>query len=245
MHAENYFGAGGLDRHVLESVRLRYPVSLHGAGLSIGSAEGWSAAHLEKLATLVERVQPVFVSEHLCWGANADGHLNDLLPLPRTHEALELVAERVHRVQDRLRRRLLIENVSAYVTFPESEMGEGDFLAELARSTGCGLLLDVNNLHVNELNHCASARAQMEALRAESIVEIHLAGHAVTEHGVIDDHGDRVAAPVWRLFEEAIERFGPRPTLIEWDTNVPPLCVLLEEAGKANVRLESRHAAAA
>lgn len=245
MHAENYFGAGGLDRHVLEQVRSRYPVSLHGVGLAIGSAEGWSAAHLEKLAALVERVEPVFVSEHLCWGARAGGQLNDLLPLAHTREALELVAGRVHRVQDRLRRRLLIENVSAYVAFPESEMGEGEMLAELARSTGCGLLLDVNNLHVNEVNHSASARAQMDALRAESIIEIHLAGHAVTEHGAIDDHGDRVAAPVWRLFEEAIERFGPRPTLVEWDTNVPPLQVLLEEAGKANARLERQHAVAA
>lgn len=245
MHAENYFGAGGLDRHVLEHVRSRYPVSLHGVGLAIGSAEGWSAAHLEKLAALVERVEPIFVSEHLCWGANVAGHFNDLLPVPHTREALALVAERVQRVQDRLRRRLLIENVSAYVTFPESEMGEGELLAELACLTGCGLLLDVNNLHVNELNHGASARTQMAALSAGSIVEFHLAGHAVTQHGAIDDHGDRVAAPVWRLFEEAIERFGPRPTLIEWDTNVPPLDVLLEEAAKANARLESRHAAAA
>ncbi len=245
MHAENYFGAGGLDRHVLERVRSRYPVSLHGVGLAIGSAEGWSPAHLEKLAALVERVEPILVSEHLCWGAKAGGHLNDLLPLAHTRETLELVAGRVHRVQDRLRRRLLVENVSAYVAFPESEMGEGELLAELARRTGCGLLLDVNNLHVNEVNHGASARAQMDALRAESIIEIHLAGHALTEQGAIDDHGDRVAAPVWRLFEEAIERFGPRPTLVEWDTSVPPLQVLLEEAGKANARLERQHAVAA
>jgi hypothetical protein len=230
---------------VLERVRSRYPVSLHGVGLAIGSVEGWSAAHLEKLAALVERVEPHFVSEHLCWGANATGHFNDLLPLPHTAEALVFVAERVHRVQDRLRRRLLVENVSAYLTFPESEMEEGDFLAELARRTGCGLLLDVNNLYVNELNHGTSARAQMAALAAGSIAEIHLAGHAVTERGVIDDHGDRVAAPVWRLYEEAIERFGPRPTLIEWDTNVPALDVLLEEAGEANAYLRRRHAAAA
>jgi hypothetical protein len=214
-------------------------------GLAIGSAQGWSETHLGKLAALVERVDPLFVSEHLCWGATASGHFNDLLPLPHTAEALTLVAERVQRLQDRLHRRVLVENVSAYLTFPESEMGEGEFLAELAHRTGCGLLLDVNNLYVNERNHGASARAQMNLLSPESVVEIHLAGHAVAEGGVIDDHGDRVAAPVWRLYEEAIARLGPRPTLIEWDTNVPALEVLVEEAGMANAYLKGRHAAAA
>ena len=214
MHAENYFGAGGLDRHVLDRVRSRYPVSLHGVGLAIGSVEGWSTAHLEKLAALVERVAPVFVSEHLCWGTNAGGHFNDLLPLPYTREALALVCRRVERVQDRLRRRLLVENVTAYLRFDKAEMGEGEFLAEVARQTGCGLLLDVNNLYVNERNHGVSAREQLDAISPASVFEIHLAGHAVTEHGLIDDHGDRVAQPVWKLYEEAIERFGPRPTLI-------------------------------
>jgi uncharacterized protein (UPF0276 family) len=240
VHSENYFGAGGYDRHVLERVRADYPVSLHGVGLGLGSARGFSTVHLEKLAALAAWVEPAFVSEHLCWGATASQHLNDLLPLPYSREALELVAGRVEAVQDALRRRILVENVSAYVDPGGGEMPEGEFLAELARRTGCGVLLDVNNLYVNQHNLGRDALAQLELLH--SVEEIHVAGHLARGGLLIDHHGDRVAAPVWRLYEAALERFGPVPTLIEWDTDIPALEVLLEEAAKADERLRARHA---
>jgi hypothetical protein len=230
VHSENYFGAGGYDRHVLERVRADYPVSLHGVGLGLGSARGFSTVHLEKLAALAAWVEPAFVSEHLCWGATASQHLNDLLPLPYSREALELVAGRVEAVQDALRRRILVENLSAYVD-AGGEIPEGEFLAELARRTGCGLLLDVNNLYVNQRNLGRDARAQFELL--DSVEEIHLAGHLERGGLLIDHHGARVADEVWRLYETALERFGPVPTLIEWDTDIPPLGVLLDEARKA------------
>jgi len=239
VHSENYFGAGGYDRHVLERVRADFPVSLHGVGLGLGSVEGWSEQHLEKLASLVERIEPALVSEHLCWGASSNLSFNDLLPLSYTAEALKLAAARVSRVQDRLRRRILVENVSTYLFIEESEMCEAEFLAELARRSGCGVLLDVNNLYVNQVNHGADALAQMQLLAPASVEEIHLAGHLVSEKGLIDHHGDRVAEPVWRLYEAALKRFGSVPTLIEWDTDVPPLGVLLEEAAKAAARMEA------
>jgi uncharacterized protein (UPF0276 family) len=244
VHSENYFGAGGYDRHVLEGLRRDYPVSLHGVGLGLGSAGAWDESHLAELARLVERIEPVLVSEHLAWSATAERHFNDLLPLPYTEEALALVAERVHRVQDRLARRILVENVSAYLQFAESEMSEGAFLAELARRTGCGVLLDVNNLYVNQVNLGSSAAAAIESLDLRSVEEIHVAGHLRTDDLVIDTHGGRVAAPVWGLYAAALERFGRVPTLVEWDTDLPPLAVLLEEAGKARRLMEAPHAIA-
>jgi len=231
VHSENYFGAGGYDRHVLEQVRAHYAVSLHGVGLGLGSAEGFSAAHLAGLADLAGWIEPALVSEHLCWGAAAGRHFNDLLPLPYSREALALVAGRVELVQDALRRRILVENVSAYVEPEGGEMQEGEFLGELARLTGCGLLLDVNNLYVNQHNLGRDARTQLAPLR--SVEEIHLAGHLRRGELLIDHHGDRVADAVWQLYQAALERFGPVPTLIEWDTDIPPLEVLLEEAMKA------------
>jgi len=245
VHSENYFGAGGLDRHALESVRRDYPVSLHGVGLALGSASGIDEGHAARLKALVNRVEPVFVSEHLCWGALAGRHFNDLLPMPFTREALELVCARVGWLQDLLGRRILVENVSAYVEPGVPEMSEGEFLAALARRAGCGLLLDVNNLYVNQANLGRDALAQMDALRPESVEEIHLAGHSPGPHGLVDTHSARVCDDVWRLYDAALERFGPVPTLVEWDTDVPALSVLLEEAGKAQARMESRHALAA
>lgn len=242
VHSENYFGVGGYDLHVLERVRADYPVSLHGVGLGLGSAEGWDENHLEQLAALAGRVKPILVSEHLSWSAVAGRHFNDLFPLPYTQESLVLVTERVQRVQDRLRRRLLVENVSAYLEFATSEMSEGEFIAELVRRTGCGVLLDVNNLYVNQVNHGSDAMATMNALSPRSVDEIHLAGHLVTEDGLIDTHGDRVIEPVWRLYEAALQRFGTVSTLIEWDTDIPPLAVLLEEAARARAMMEARHA---
>jgi uncharacterized protein (UPF0276 family) len=245
VHSENYFGAGGIDRHALERVRRDYPVSLHGVGLGLGSAAGLDARHAERLKALVGHVEPVFVSEHLCWGALARRHFNDLLPLPFTREALELVSARVGWLQDLLGRRILVENVSAYVEPAVPEMSEGEFLAALARRTGCGLLLDVNNLYVNQANLGRDALAQMEALRPESVEEIHLAGHSAGAHGLVDTHGARVADAVWDLYDAALERFGPVPTLVEWDTDLPALAVLLEEARKAQARMDPRHALAA
>jgi uncharacterized protein (UPF0276 family) len=245
VHSENYFGEGGRDLHVLERLRADYPVSLHGVGIGLGSAAGWDARHLERLAALVARVQPALVSEHLCWTADGLQHFHDLLPLPYTAEALALVAERVCRVQERLGRRILVENISAYANFAASEMSEAEFLAELVPRTGCGILLDVNNLYVNQLNHGADAAAAMALLPGAAIEEIHLAGHLVTERGAIDHHGDRVAAPVWRLYAQALERFGPRPTLVEWDTDIPALGVLLDEAALARSLLEESRAVAA
>jgi uncharacterized protein (UPF0276 family) len=245
VHSENYFGAGGYDLHMLERLRAEYPVSLHGVGLGAGSASRWDERHLERLAHLVERVQPVFVSEHLSWSATGARHFNDLLPLPHTQEALVLLTARVQRMQERLGRRILLENISSYVEFAASEMTEGEFLAELARRTGCGVLLDVNNLYVNQVNHGWDARASLRALRPGSVEEIHLAGYVASEEGLIDTHGARVAPPVWSLYEAALERFGPVPTLIEWDTDLPALGVLLGEAAKARAFMEAALAIAA
>jgi uncharacterized protein (UPF0276 family) len=238
VHSENYFGAGGYDRHVLERVRRDYPVSLHGVGLGLGSADGFSPTHLARLADLVSWMEPALVSEHLCWTAASGRHLNDLLPLPRSREALDLAARRVEIVQDALRRRLLVENVSAYVA-AGGEMDEGEFIAELSRRTGCGVLLDVNNLYVNQRNLGTDPLAVIRAL--EEVDEIHLAGHLDTGSLLIDHHGDQVAEPVWRLYDAAVERFGRVPALVEWDTDLPPLATLLREAEKA----EARHAVAA
>jgi uncharacterized protein len=233
VHSENYFGAGGYDRHVLERVRAGYAVSLHGVGLGLGSACDFSATHLARLADLAAWIEPVFVSEHLCWGATQGRHFNDLLPLPHSREALDLVAKRVQLVQDALRRRILVENISAYVDAEGGEMLEGEFLAELARRTGCGVLLDVNNLYVNQVNLGRSALQTIGALPVDGVEEIHLAGHLPRGGLLIDHHGCRVDAAVWRLYDAALERFGPVPTLIEWDTDIPALGVLLEEATKA------------
>ncbi len=230
---------------MLERVRADYAVSLHGVGLGLGSARELSAAHLAKLADLAAWIEPVFVSEHLCWTAAAGRHFNDLLPLPYSGEGLTLLARRIELVQDALRRRILVENISAYVEPQGSEMQEGEFLAELARRTGCGVLLDVNNLYVNQVNLNREALKAIHAIPRDCVEEIHLAGHLSRGELLIDHHGDRVGAAVWDLYEAALQRFGPLPTLIEWDTEIPPLEVLLDEAAKADARLKARNALAA
>jgi hypothetical protein len=245
VHSENYFAAGGRERAVLESLARDYPLSLHGVGLGLGSAGALSAPHVAGLRELVARIDPVFVSEHLCWGTAADRHFNDLLPLPYTEEALALVSERVAQLQDLLGRRVLVENISSYLEPAPGDMSEGEFLAALAQRSGCGLLVDVNNLYVNQVNLGRDALGQMRALDPRSVEEIHLAGHCAGEHCLVDTHGTRVAEPVWRLYEAALGLFGPVPTLIEWDTDVPALAVLLDEAAKAQARLNARHALAA
>lgn len=245
VHSENYFGAGGYDLHVLERVRRDYPVSLHGVGLGLGSAVGWEVTHLQRLRQLVQRIQPAAVSEHLCWNAAANQVFNDLLPIPYTEETLSLLASRIDQVQESLGCPILVENLSAYLCFSDSAMGEGPFLRELARRTGCGLLLDVNNLYVNQVNHGADAAAIIDSVDAASVWEIHLAGHQVTAEGLVDTHGDRVAPPVWRLYEQAVGRFGAVPTLVEWDTDIPALATLLDEVRTADAVLQGSHVAIA
>ncbi|MES2104607.1 MAG: DUF692 domain-containing protein [Pseudomonadota bacterium] len=243
VHSENYFGDGGYDLHVLQHLRRDYAVSLHGVGLGMGSAQGFSVSHLQRLLQLVERIQPGLVSEHLCWGAIAGRHLNDLLPLPLIKSALDLVCDRVDQSQDMLKRKILLENVSTYLRFSGEDMSEAEFLAQVARRTGCGILLDVNNLYVNQCNHgedALQALAHLAKLPAGTVGEIHLAGHLLAGDCVIDNHGSRVDGKVWELYRHTCRLLGTDiPTLIEWDTDIPELAVLLGEAGKAEqYRLE-------
>jgi len=233
VHSENFFHDGGASLHALERARERWPVSLHGVGLSLASADALSGSHLDKLARLVERVEPALVSEHLCWGGVGGVHFNDLLPMPYTRESLALMVERVGRVQERLGRTILVENLSAYVEFRDCEMTETAFLAELSRRSGCGLLLDVNNLYVNAVNFGFDPEARLAELPGAAIGEMHLAGHHVGEDCLVDTHDTRVCDAVWSLYASACRRFGPRPTLIEWDAKLPALDVLLDEAGRA------------
>lgn len=245
VHTENYLGDGGHDLHVLTHLRERYPVSLHGVGLGLGSVHGFDPAHVQRIAALAKRIQPRFVSEHLCWGAVADRTLNDLLPLPRTDAALALMTARVQRLQDALQRQVLVENISSYLCFADDALDEADFLNELARRSGCGLLLDVNNLYVNQCNHGSDAATVIDAIDPRHVGEVHLAGHLVTELAVIDHHGDRVCDAVWNLYRHALRRCGAVPTLIEWDTDVPALDVLLDEAARADACLAALAAEAA
>ncbi|WP_454743619.1 MNIO family bufferin maturase [Cupriavidus necator] len=242
VHTENYMGGGSAPGY-LDAIRRDYPISLHGVGLSLGSAEGLDSAHLARVHEMVERVEPGLVSEHLSWSITDGKYLADLLPLPMTEEALVIVCGHVDHVQSVLRRRILVENPSTYLRFCHSTIPEWEFLAEVARRTGCGILCDVNNIYVSACNHGWDARAYLGALSPAAIGEIHLAGHSVRqlEQGRvlrIDDHGSRVAPKVWALYEDALQRFGPVPTLIEWDTAVPALDVLLEEAAVAEAVLK-------
>ena len=239
VHAENYMG-GGPALRALERLRADYPLSVHGVGLSLGSAEGLDGAHLERLARLVERLQPALVSEHLSWSVTGGAYLNHLLPLPYTEEALDVLCAQVARAQERLGRPLLVENPSGYLRFRDSPIPEPEFLNALARRTGCGLLCDVNNVYVTCTNLGGDAVAWLDALDPFAVGEIHLAGHAVNDAAgrtiLIDDHGSPVADAVWTLLDHARRRFGAKPTLIEWDTDVPALSVLLAEAVKAATR---------
>ncbi len=242
VHTENYLG-GGSAAHYLDMIRRDYPISLHGVGLSLGSAEGIDAAHLARVRDLVDRIQPGLVSEHLSWSIVGGVYLADLLPLPMTEEALDLVCRHVEQVQDNLKRPILIENPSTYLRFHHSTIPEWEFIAEVAQRTSCGILCDVNNIYVSASNHDWDAIVYLAALPPASIGEIHLAGHSVRELDGgqiirIDDHGTQVSAEVWALYREALKRFGQVPTLIEWDNNVPSLDILLAEAGLAEVALK-------
>lgn len=240
VHTENYLGEGGFDLHVLEQVRRDYPLSFHGVGLGLGSAVPLDLSHLAKVAALVRRFEPALVSEHLCWSTVATRHLNDLLPLPFTEESLEVVVRHVDQLQACLRRTVLLENISSHLRFRHDVMLETQFLAEVASRTGCAILLDVNNLFVNQCNHGEDAAAALECIPRAAVQEMHLAGHLVTQDSVVDHHGSKVSPEVWALYERAVERFGDIPTLVEWDTDVPPLDVLLQEVATARQTLDKR-----
>ena len=233
VHSENFFHAGGASLHVLERAREIYPISLHGVGLSLASADTLRTSHLSKLKRLVDHIQPVLVSEHLCWGAINGKHFNDLLPFPYTGEALDLLCDRVDQVQTTLQRTILIENLSAYLQFVQAEMDEFTFLAELSRRTGCGILLDVNNLYVNASNFDYDPWPLIVQLPIAAIGEIHLAGHTRTADCLIDTHSDVVCEGVWDLYRRVLGHVGAVPTLIEWDADIPALEVLLEQASMA------------
>jgi uncharacterized protein (UPF0276 family) len=244
VHSENFFGDGGAPLAWLERFRGAYPLSLHGVGLSLGSADGLDKGHLAKLEALVRRFEPLMVSEHLSWSAIGGRHANDLLPLPYTEEALALVIERVDRVQEYLRRPILLENVSTYYAFPESSIPEWEFVAAVARASACRILLDVNNIHVNAFNHRFDARRYLGAIDPASVAEIHLGGFEQGDGCLIDTHGAPVSPEVWSLYEAAVARFGAQPTLVEWDTDIPALDVLLAETRKACAILAPREASA-
>jgi uncharacterized protein (UPF0276 family) len=242
VHTENYLVDGGPRLRQLERIRERYALSLHGVGLSLGSAEPPDPAHLARVRRLADRFAPALLSEHIAWSIESGHYLNDLFPIPYTEEALTLVARNVRVAQDALGRPLMVENPSSYLRFVDSTMPECEFVAEIARRAGCGILLDINNIHVSAHNHGFAVADYLETIPGAVIGEFHLAGHAMREiEGssiLIDDHASRVDEPVWRLFEAALARYGPRPTLIEWDNAIPPLEVLLEERGAAQRRLD-------
>ena len=250
VHSENFFGAGGAALAVLREGRAHYPISLHGVGLALGSAVGLDAWHLDQLAALVAHIDPVSVSDHACFARGDFNsqtiHAADLLPIPFSHDALDVMCTNVQQVQDRLKRSIAVENLSAYITCDGSEMPETAFLNALAQRTGCQLLVDVNNIYVNALNDqindplnkrstdpLTQCITWIDAIHPAHVAEIHLAGHIDCGDIVIDDHGSRVKPPVWALYQHAIQRFGNTPTLIEWDTDVPALDVLLAEAAMA------------
>ena len=242
VHSENYFGDGGQALYFLERFRSHYPLSLHGVGLSLGSTDPLNLSHLKKLKGLADRFEPGLISDHLCWSSVGGQFLNDLLPLPYTEEALNHVVTRVSEAQDYLRRQILVENVSSYLQYKHSTIAEWEFLAEVARRAGCGILLDVNNIYVSAQNHEFDPNLFIDAIPADSVLEIHLAGFDSNGDCLIDTHAKPVFDAVWSLYTHTIERLGAKPTLIEWDTDIPVLDVLLSEAWKARTILQKHDA---
>ena len=243
VHSENFFG-GGASLHTLLKVREHYPVSLHGVGMGLASTAPLDQEHLSALRRLCDAVQPDAVSEHLCWNSVPGVVINDLLPFPYTQKALSSVTNRVHQMQDKLGRRLLVENLSSYLAFTSSEMNEGEFLSELVHRTGCGVLFDVENLYVNARNLGVDAEAFIKTIPAEAVQEYHLAGFSIRDGCLVDTHDHAVYPEVWELYEYALKHIGPRPTLIEWDNDIPSLPILMGEAEKAQQRMEVCHACA-
>ena len=235
--SENFFEPGGRPWAALDKVRAQVPVVMHGVSLGIGNSDPISDKYMEQLTTLAARVEPAWISDHLCWGANGGHYSHDLLPLPYTEEALAHTIERVNAVQDRLKRPLMLENVSSYVSFRSSTMTEWEFVNEVARRTDSGILLDVNNIYVSSKNHGFSAETYLDAIDVERVGQIHLAGHTVYETHILDSHIGPVPSPVWDLYRRAVKRFGRVPTLIEWDEGIPDYETLVDESRRA-VELE-------
>jgi uncharacterized protein len=248
VHTENFLG-GGAAPTLLEALRDRYEISLHGVGLSLGSADGLDEDHLSRVAALVKRIEPAAVSDHVSWSITGGVYFNDLLPIPYDEEALAIMASNVMRFHEAIGRTVMVENPSTYLRHAQSDRAEPQFLAELCQRSGCGLLLDVNNVFVSAENHGDDASARLAAIAHLPIGEIHLSGHHLRRIGNrsirIDDHGSPVSDQVWSLYERALALIGPRPTLIEWDSALPPLEVLLAEAGKAQARLDDSKRSAA
>jgi uncharacterized protein len=248
-HTENYFADGGAHVEALWRIRANYALSLHGVGLSIGSADPLDPLHLERVRRAVHRFEPALVSEHLSWSSIGGRFANDLLPLPYTDEALRHVSARIAQVQNFLGRRILIENVSSYLQFECSRMPEWEFVAGVAAESGCGILLDLNNIYVAARNFGFEAQRYLDAIDPGAVQEIHLAGHSATlfegRELLIDTHGTPVCDAVWNLYRAALRRFGDVPTLIEWDTDIPALEVLMAEAAKADALRAEAHALAA
>ena len=242
IHAENYMGEGGPPHAFLAAIRARYPLSLHGVGLSIGGAGALDKEHLRRLRALADRYEPCLFSEHLAWSSHDTVYLNDLLPLPYTDATLACVCDHIDEVQDAMGRTMLLENPSTYVAYAETTMSEVEFLRAVVRRTGCGLLLDVNNVFVQAANHGFDPFDYLDAFPAEHVREVHLGGHAEDEDTdgsplLIDDHGREIADPVWALYAEALRKTGPTPTLIEWDNDVPSWECLFAEAKRADAAI--------
>ncbi|MBU3030787.1 MNIO family bufferin maturase [Paracoccus marinaquae] len=249
IHAENYMGAGGAPHAMLRAIRQDYALSIHGVGLSIGGP-ALDETHLARVRTLCDRYEPDSFSEHLAWSSHGAEYLNDLLPLPYTRHTLDRVCDHVDRVQEALGRRLLLENPATYVIFAQSEMPEAEFLTRIAARTGCGLLLDINNVFVSCTNHRTDPLAYLDAFPLDRVGEIHLGGHDEEDLPsgplLIDSHGRAVAEPVWALYAALLDRSGPQPTLIEWDNDVPDWPALAAEAARAEAMIaDRRHHAAA
>jgi len=242
VHTENYMGEGGAPHFYLEKIRRDYPLSLHGVGLSLGTDGELDKDHLNKIKKVVDRYQPGLVSEHISWSIQENHYLNDLLPLPYTEESLKIVCDHIDQMQAHLRRQILVENPSTYLQFKMSNMEEPEFLNEVTSRTGCGLLLDVNNIYVSCENHGWHAKDYIKKIRPSSVGEYHLAGHAIKKVKGrtlrIDDHGSNISRDVWALFEYSLDHIGIRPSLIEWDSNIPSLMTLKQEAERAETCLD-------
>ena len=231
--SENFMDTGGRPLHILEQVRSRYPVAFHGVSLSIGSVDPLDKTYLNRLKALIKRIDPFIVSDHLCWTSVDGENLHDLLPLPFTEEALRHIVGRVNQVQEHLGRRILLENVSSYITYQHSVMPEWEFLATVAKQSGCGILLDLNNIYVNSFNHKFDAYDYLKGIPGEFVGQFHLAGHTDMGHYLFDTHSAPVIEPVWNLYREALKQWGPVSTLIEWDEDIPEFPRLFEEMNRA------------
>lgn len=239
--SENFMVEGGQPRHILRQIRERYPVALHGVSMSIGSADGLDSAYLRRLKSLVDEIEPVFVSDHLSWSRINDFNAHDLLPVPYTREALDIVCANIQRAQDLLGRPMLFENPSSYLAFEGASMSEWEFIAAMARRTGCSLILDVNNVFVSASNHGFDPRTFLQGIPVDRVRQIHLAGHSQGAELLIDTHDSPVCESVWDLYAEAISRVGPVATMIERDADIPPLAELLDELSRAR-RIGATHA---